>query len=196
MASHQHSLNDHYPDLDKASGFVVDELMYKHWDEWVTSIPHPFLVDYDGSQVSNERDLLAGEPYECPMKPFGGVEQLVFSPDSKLIAYTCRKKTGKAYAESTNSDIYLYDIAQGKTINNLTEGMMGYDINPTFSPNGEYLAWESMERDGNESDKNRLFVMNLATKERTDVSANWDQSCATLNWGANNQTIYLIIVTV
>ena len=90
---------DHYPDLDKASGFVVDELMYKHWDEWVTSIPHPFLVDYDGSQVSNERDLLAGEPYECPIKPFGGVEQLAFSPDSKLIAYTCRKKTGKAYAK-------------------------------------------------------------------------------------------------
>jgi len=185
---------DHYPDLDKASGFVVDELMYKPWDEWVTSIPHPFLVDYDGSQVSNERDLLAGEPYECPMKPFGGVEQLAFSPDSKLIAYTCRKKTGKAYAESTNSDIYLYDIAQGKTISNLSEGMMGYDINPTFSPNGEYLAWESMERDGNESDKNRLIVMNLTTNERSDISANWDQSCATLNWGANNQTIYLTSV--
>lgn len=185
---------DHYPDLDKASGFVVDELMYKHWDEWVTSIPHPFLVDYDGSQVSNERDLLAGEPYECPMKPFGGVEQLAFSPDSKQIAYTCRKKTGKSYAESTNSDIYLYDIAQGKTINNLTDGMMGYDINPTFSPNGEYLAWESMENDGHESDKNRLFVMNLATKERTDISANWDQSCATLQWGSDNKSIYLTSV--
>jgi hypothetical protein len=105
--------------------------MYRHWDEWVETIPHPFLVDYDGKKVTNKRDILAGEPYECPMKPFGGIEQITFSPDSKTIAYTCRKKKrGKAYAESTNSDIYLYDIATDKTIKNLTESMMGYDINP------------------------------------------------------------------
>ncbi|MBP7965307.1 MAG: S9 family peptidase [Paludibacteraceae bacterium] len=188
------STKEKYPDLEKSSGMVIDELMYRHWDEWVTDIPHPFLVDYDGVKTTNERDLLQDEPYECPMKPFGGMEQLAFSPDSKTIAYTCRKKTGKAYAESTNSDIYLYDISERKTVSNLTEGMMGYDINPTFSPDGNYLAWESMEHDGNESDKNRLFVMNLETKERTDVSANWDQSCATLNWSADNQAIFLTSV--
>lgn len=182
---------DKYPDLDKATGRVIDELMYKHWDEWVESVPHPFVADYDGTNVTNERDLLEGEPYECPMKPFGGVEQLAFSPDSKTIAYTCRKKTGKDYAESTNSDIYLYDIAAGKTVKNLTEGMEGYDINPAFSPDGTKIAFESMEHDGWESDKNRLFVIDLTTGERTDISAAWDQSCATLAWDASGENIYL-----
>lgn len=185
------TVKDKYPDLDKASGRVITDLMYKHWDEWVDNVPHPFLYDLEDNKLTNERDLLAGEPYECPMKPFGGIEQLNFSPDSKTIAYTCRKKTGKAYAESTNSDIYLYNIEQGATVKNLSEGMMGYDINPTFSPNGEWIAWESMERDGYESDKNRLFVMNLTTGERTDLSADWDQSVATLHWNDQSNAIYL-----
>ena len=86
--------------------------MYKHWDEWVQSVPHPFVADFDGKTISNEKDLLQGEPYESPMKPFGGAEQLAWSPDSKYIAYTCRKKTGIEYAVSTNSDIFLYDVAQ------------------------------------------------------------------------------------
>ncbi len=183
--------SDIYPDLDKATGRVIDELMYRHWDEWVESIPHPFLADFDGKTLSNERDLLEGEPYECPMKPFGGVEQLTFSPDSKTIAYTCRKKTSKEYAESTNSDIYLYDIAESKTVKNLTEGMMGYDINPNFSPDGTKIAFESMEHDGWESDKNRLFVIDLQSGERRDISADWDQSCATLAWDKSGENIYL-----
>jgi len=182
---------DKHPDLDKATGRLIDELMYRHWDEWVETIPHPFLVDYDGKKVTNKRDILAGEPYECPMKPFGGIEQITFSPDSKTIAYTCRKKTGKAYAESTNSDIYLYDIATDKTIKNLTESMMGYDINPVFSPDGTKLAWESMENDGNESDKNRLFVLDLTTGIKSNISEKWDQSCATLCWDTTGKSIYL-----
>ena len=185
---------DIYPDLDKAQGFVVDELMYKHWDEWVTSVPHPFLAEYDGKRLSKGVDLLEGEPYECPMKPFGGVEQLAFSPDGRTIAYTCRKKTGKDYAESTNSDIYLYDIATHTTQTNLTAGMMGYDINPVFSPDGRYIAWESMERDGYESDKNRLFIADLLTGERTDLTAAFDQSVACLCWDARSEHIYFISV--
>jgi dipeptidyl aminopeptidase/acylaminoacyl peptidase len=183
-----------YPDLPLASGRVVDDLMYKHWDEWVETAPHPFLCDLhnDGTslRVENVVDLLDGTAFECPMKPFGGVEQLAWSPDEKAIAYTCRKKTGLEYAISTNSDIYLYDLATGET-RNLTEGMMGYDINPTFSPDGQWLAWESMERDGYESDKNRLFVQNLVTGERIDVSKDWDQSVASLVWDQNSQDIYL-----
>ena len=101
------STADKYPDLPQASGIIVDDLMYKHWDEWVTTAPHPFVADFDGTGISNVRDLLEGEPYESPMKPFGGIEQLAWSTDSKSIAYTCRKKTGMDYALSTNSDIYI-----------------------------------------------------------------------------------------
>lgn len=183
---------DRYADLDKTSGIIVEDLMYKHWDEWVTEIPHPFLCDYDGETLSNERDIIAGEPFECPMKPFGGAEQIAFSPDGKTIAYTCKKLSGQAYALSTNSDIYLYDIAQGKTVANVSEGNMGYDINPTFSPDGKYIAWESMEHDGYESDKNRLFIADLTTMERTDISVGFDQNSGSLQWDAESANIYIV----
>ena len=143
--------SDIYPDLPKASGRVITDLMYKHWDEWVTEIPHPFLADFNGEHVSNIIDIMEGEPFEAPMKPFGGVESIAWSPDSKNLIYVSRKKTGIEYSKSTNSDLYLYNLEKKNTIN-LTEGMMGYDTNPTYSPDGKYIAWLSMERDGFESD--------------------------------------------
>ncbi len=184
---------DKHPDLPKSSGIIVNDLMYKHWDEWVQAIPHPFVAEFDGSKIANEKDILKDEPFESPMKPFGGIEQLAWSPDGKTIAYTCRKKTGKAYAISTNSDIYFYDITSGKTVNK-TEGMMGYDINPSFSPDGKWLAWESMEHDGCESDKNQLFIMNLQTSEKTDLSANFDQNSEGLTWTPDSKSIYFTSV--
>ncbi|HRZ96248.1 MAG TPA: S9 family peptidase [Paludibacter sp.] len=185
------STQDKYPDLDKASGIIVKDLMYKHWDEWVTTVPHPFVAEFTGKKINNEKDVLEGEPYESPMKPFGGIEQLAWSPDGKTIAYTCRKKTGKAYAISTNSDIYFYNIESGKT-ENKTEGMMGYDQNPTFSPDGKWLAWESMERDGYEADKNRLYIMNIETGVKTDLSTDFDQNSEHLSWSADSKSIYFV----
>ena len=182
---------DIHPDLPKASGIIVNDLMYKHWDEWVQTVPHPFVADIEGGKLTNERDILKDEPYESPMKPFGGIEQLAWSPDGKTIAYTCRKKTGKEYALSTNSDIYFYDLETGKSVNK-TEGMMGYDQNPVFSPDGKWLAWESMEHDGYESDKSRLFVMDVKTGEKKDVSAAFDQNSNGLKWSVDGQSIYFI----
>ena len=182
---------DKYPDLPKASGVIVTDLMYKHWDEWIKTVPHPFVADYKDNKIENEIDILNGEPFESPMKPFGGIEQLAWSPDGKTIAYTCRKKTGKEYALSTNSDIYFYHLDSKKT-ENKTLGMMGYDQNPVFSPDGKWLAWESMEHDGFESDKSRLFVMNLVTGDKKDVSANFDQNSNALSWSANSKSLFLV----
>jgi dipeptidyl aminopeptidase/acylaminoacyl peptidase len=187
------TIEDIYPDLPLASGRLIDDLMYKHWDEWVETAPHPFVADFDGHKISNEIDLLADEPYESPSKPFGGVEELAWSPDGKTIAYTCRKKTGKDYAISTNTDIYFYDLQEGKTTN-MTEGMMGYDVNPKFSPDGKYVAWTSMERDGYESDKERLFIMHLETGEKQDLSTDFDQSAGSLSWSDDSQSIYFVSV--
>jgi dipeptidyl aminopeptidase/acylaminoacyl peptidase len=178
-----------YPDLDKSSGRIINDLMYKHWDEWVESIPHPFVADYDGGGLANITDVLEGEPFESPMRPWGGIEQLDWSPDSKYIAYTCRKKTGKAYAQSTNSDIYLYDTATKET-RNLTEGMMGYDMNPKFSPDGKLIAWQSMERDGYEADKNRLFMMDLAAGKKEYITKYFDYNVDEFCW--DNNTIYFV----
>ena len=184
---------DKYPDLPKSSGIIVNDLMYKHWDEWVQTIPHPFVAEISGKELIKEKDLLEGEPFESPMKPFGGIEQLSWSPDGKTVAYTCRKKTGKEYAISTNSDIYFYDLESGKT-RNVTDGMMGYDINPQFSPDGKWLAWESMERDGCESDKNRLFIMDVETGIKTDLSASFDQNSEALTWSPDSKSIYFVSV--
>ncbi|MGV8964064.1 MAG: prolyl oligopeptidase family serine peptidase [Candidatus Saccharimonadaceae bacterium] len=184
---------DRYPDLPKATGKVVDDLMYKHWDHWVDKVPHTFYATIENGSLTNHVDLLEGEPYEAPMLPFGGTESLAWSPDSKYIAYTSKKLTGKAYAESTNSDIYLYSL-ENKTTENITEGMMGYDVNPQFSPDGSHIAWLSMERDGYEADKNRLFVMNLATKEKLYVTEDFDNNTDSYLWNSDNKTIFFVAV--
>ena len=185
------SAKERYSDLPEASGRIVDDLMYKHWDSWVEEIPHTFVADFSDDKVSNIIDLLQDEPYEAPMLPFGGIEQLAWSPDGKTIAYTSRKKTGKEYAVSTNSDIYFYDVESGKTTN-MTDGMMGYDVNPQFSPDGSKLAWQSMERDGYEADKNRLFVMDLATGDKMYVTENFDYNTDAFVWNTDNKTLYIV----
>ena len=187
------STADKHPDLPLASGRIVDDLMYKHWDEWTETAPHPFLCELKSSigklEVVNCIDLLEGTPYESPMKPFGGVEQLAWSPDGKQIAYTCRKKCGLDYAISTNSDIYLYDLATG-THTNLTEGNMGYDTNPSYSPDGQWIAWQSMERDGYESDENRLMIQHLQTGERRFLTQGMETNVDSYYWKDNNSLVF------
>ena len=192
---------DLYPDLPKASGIIVNDLMYKHWDEWVESIPHPFIADFNGNMMGAATDIMEGEPFEAPMKPFGGIEQLAWSNDSKQIAYTSRKKQGLAYAVSTDSDIYLYNIEKGTTLNlcklngqdsNGTDEMRGYDTNPKFSPDGKYIAWQSMERDGYESDRNRLCVYNLNNGQKTFVTESFESGVDDYCWNNDSQSLYFI----
>ena len=191
QVKYQRTASDVYPDLPKANARIIDDMMYKHWNEWVTEIPHPYVGDFNGNDVSNLKDLLADEPFEAPMKPFGGIESLAWSPDSKKIAYVSRKKTGKEYSLSTNSDIYIYDVESGATTN-LTEGNGGYDTNPAYSPDGKYIAWLSMENDGYESDKNRIFIADLATGHKTDLTSDWEYTATDFAWNTDSKSIYFI----
>ena len=188
------SIVDKHPDLTLTTGRVITDLMYKHWDEWVDEIPHPFVANFDGKKVSDVVDILEGELYESPMRPFGGTEQLAWSPDGKTIAYTCRKKSGAAYAKSTDSDIYLYDVATGNTRNickaDDEDKNMGYDTNPQYSPDGTLIAWQSMARDGYESDWNRLYVMDLATGTKRFVSRAFDSNVDEFVWRPDGQGFY------
>ncbi|MBR6508737.1 MAG: PD40 domain-containing protein, partial [Paludibacteraceae bacterium] len=191
---------DMYPDLPLATGRVVTDLMYKHWDEWVDEVPQPFVCDLNvtyfeegltplSASIGKSFNLLEGTPYECPMRPFGGIEQLAWNPNNKEVAYTCRRKTGLEYALSTNSDIYLCNIETGRQ-KNITADNRGYDTNPAYSPNGEWIAWQSMERDGYESDLNRLMALNLKTGEQRWLTKNIDDPVEQFVWYDDTTLLY------
>ena len=186
--------SDTYPDLDKAKAYRTEDLMYRHWDHWVEEIPHTFIAQIPASgkiTLADATDLLAGEKelYELPTEPFSGIEQIAWSPDGKKIAYSCRKLAGKEYAFSTNTDIYLYDIATAGCTN-LSEGMMGYDTEPVWSPDGSRLAWLSMERDGYEADKVRLMVRDMASGEITELTGSFKYNASSPVWSEDGTHIY------
>ena len=186
------SVNDIYPDLPMANARLETDIMYRHWDSWHDyTYNHLFIADYNENGIHDAKDIMPGERFDSPMKPFGGMEQIAISPDNKIVAYTCKKKVGKEYAFSTNSEIWFYNMTTGET-KNFTEGIMGYDQNPVFSPDGTTIAWESMERDGYESDQARLFIADVKTGKRTNLFENFEESAASITWAADGKTIYFI----
>ena len=182
---------DRNPDLDKISGRVITDLMYKHWDEWVETAPHTFVASLSQQPITQGKDLLEGELFEAPMKPHSDESDIAITPDGKGIAYASRKKTGLEYSISTNSDIYYYDLTTGTTTN-LTEGMMGYDTHPSFSPDGKYMTWCSMERDGYESDLIRLFLLDRTTGEKTYLTEGFEYNVEQPTWSPDGKSIYFI----
>lgn len=178
-----------HKDLPKTSGLVIDDIMYRHWDEFVETIPHIFIAEYNGSLITEAKDILEDEPYEAPMKPFSGVEDISFSPDGRYLAYASRKKTGKEYAVSTNSDIYIYDMQSGTT-KNITCEMMGYDTYPKFSPDGKSIAWISMERDGYEADLKRLFIMDIKSGNKKYATEGFEYDIDAISWKEDSKSIY------
>lgn len=208
------SIQKNPADLSKSTGMVINDMVYKHWDHFVKTIPHPFVACITNGVIGKETDILNGQPFECPMLPFGSVEELSWSPDSRTIAYSCRKKTGRAYAMSTDSDIFLYDTQTGSTtnickpagyqekdydctrslqtqsVNDNLDLNMGYDLLPKYSPDGKYIAWTSMPRDGYESDRARLCVYEIATGKKTYITESFESGVDTYCWDLSSKSLY------
>jgi dipeptidyl aminopeptidase/acylaminoacyl peptidase len=180
---------DFYPELDKSNVQIYESLNYRHWDTWEDgSFSHLFVHTLENDVRGEGKDLMPNEPFDCPQKPFGGEEDYTWRPDSKRIVYVSKKKFGTAYATSTNTDLYEYDITTGNTVN-LTEGMLGYDTEPAYSPNGP-LAWLSMKRDGYEADKNDIMVRN--GEVTINLTQQWDGTVQHFKWSNDGKKIFFI----
>lgn len=181
---------DKYADTPKTTAQIYTDLNHRHWDYFNEGkYNHVFVVN-TSSSVDSAKDLLEGKTWDSPQRPFGGAEDFVFSPDSSKLLYVTKPKSGKEYSTSTNTDIFAYDLASATT-KNLTEGMMGYDVNPKFSPDGKWLLWQSMEREGYEADKNDIVVMDWKTGAKSNMTGNWDESVTgTTFWSSDSKSIY------
>jgi len=186
------TLQDKYPDLTGADALAADDLMYRHWNHWNDDkFSHIFVAELGKGVIQNGKDIMEGEAWDAPLAPYYDNTEMVWSPDSKTIAYTCKKLTGKEYAVSTNSDIYLYNLETGET-ENITKGNMGYDKYPSYSNDGKLIAYQSMETDGYESDKDRLFVYNTVDKTREYLTADFDQNVSGIQWSVDDKALYFI----
>lgn len=178
---------DIYKSLPKTTAQIYTDLNYRHWDTWSDgTYNHLFIEKIQGGEAT---DLLADLPYDCPQKPFGGAEDFVWTPDGTGIVYVCKKKSGKEYALSTNTDLYIYKLQTGTT-ENLTKEMNGYDMAPAFSPDGRFLAWTSMKRDGYESDKSDIVVMDFKSGYKRNLTSHWDETVSGFIWAKNSEEIY------
>ena len=199
--------------LDKAKAYVTEDLMYRHWDHWVTERPQTYVAPLtEGTLVTNDNSMnILGEDagkYELPLEPFGGLDQVAWSPDGQMVAYSCKKvATGREYAFSTDTEIYIYKIVTGETVRVPMEG--GYDTDPVWSPDGKHIAWISMARNGYEADKTRLFVADLASAAKEadgqtaipailgirELTSDFKYNAAGPVWSADSKSIYFNALT-
>ncbi len=172
----------------KVKAKIITELMFRHWDSWRgEKRSHLFLYDTETSEVT---DLLYKSKFDVPPVALGG--GYTFSPDGDEIAF-CMNESD-FLATSTNNDIYVIKLSDvnkdGKTPYTKVSVSKGNDTAPSYSPNGKYLAFLSMKREGFEADKLRIILLDRETGKLTDLSGDFDYSAQNIVWSPDSEFIY------
>ncbi len=181
-----------YPDFSKSSARIAEGLMYRHWKSWRNATyNNVFYVGYADGKFAGEPKNIQNERFDSPLTPDGGMEQITWNPDGRFILFTCRKLHGTEEAQSTNSDLYAYELSSGKTLN-FTEGLRGYDRDPVFSPDGHFLVWTSLATAGYEADRPRLMLLDTRTQKRDELTLGWTYEANQPTWAADSKSLYFI----
>ncbi|MFI3264031.1 MAG: S9 family peptidase [Rikenellaceae bacterium] len=189
---------DFHKDMPKSNARIYDDLMVRHWNYWDEGeYLHIFVANIDEKGRAQVGVDIIGEnaAWDTPLAPYFDSSEIAWSNSGDKLAYTCKPLVGAEYAVSTDSDIFIYDVATARTENICKaadrSAFVGYDKYPVWSPNDSSLAFISQCRAGNESDKARLFVYNFAQKSMSDLTASFDYNASNVVWDGESELYFI-----
>ena len=167
----------------KVKARLIDHLFYRHWNRWLNGKrSHVFMAKMNGEII---KDVTPGD-YDTPPLDLGGDHDYVFSPDAREICFV--RNTDPIVAASTNNDLFIYNIKDGTTKRLTTN--KGDDCNPTYSPDGRYLSYLSMEHPGFEADRKRIMLFDRKTGETRELTKGFNLSVGSIFWHPKKKEIY------